>query len=207
MTKDFLSSFEENVRFGSYAELVHELYIPSIIDSFGRLRVVDKIDTLIENHIRNHLAFDLENDNSILRPYLEKKLLKLTKENTLLISLEETMRTDIEFFLSEFGDFVIECKKLSSADQRYIHDGLARFSGEFYSKKDEEAGMIGFIYGGAIDNIVTNLKPKVKAHQPGADIDALLKEICCGYKHSFHSRHTRITQPEIFIHHLFVDLT
>ncbi len=205
MTTDFWASTESNLlRFRSYAELVENIYMKAILDSFQRLKAVVGINTFIENKIRNHLAHDLENYNPILKPFLELKVLKLTKENTLLLSPDTTNRTDIELFISGHGDFVIECKNLKSAEQRYINDGLHRFTSGSYATKDSEAGMIGFIVGGSIISIVKGIASKIKADP--SYIISVADANCNGYIESFHSTHSRAKNDNIYIHHLFVDL-
>lgn len=208
MTNGFwLGASSGLLRFKSYSDLVENLYIKALIDSFQRLQATPGIKSQIENVIRNHLAYDLEKNNSILRPYLQNKILKLTKENTILQSPLVSGRTDIEFFMSFYGDFVVECKNLKSAEQRYITDGVSRFTTEFYSKDDSEAGMIGFIVGGNISSITPNLSIRVEKE---STFDKTLKSHlslkCLAYKDSFHSSHTRPTKGAILIHHLFVAL-
>src|ERR1700752_248565 len=104
MTGSFLESISNNLRFNTYSELVEGLYIPALIESFDRLKLIPGFSGKTENEIRNHLAFDLENNNKILSAFIQHKIVKLTKENTLLLTPEETKRTDIEFFISWFGD-------------------------------------------------------------------------------------------------------
>lgn len=203
MTTDFWSNAKSLLKYKSYSDLVENLYQNAIINSFNRLQKIKNIGSLTENTIRNHLAFDLENDNPILRPYLQSKILKLTKENTLLLSAVNTKRTDIEFFISGYGDYVIECKNLSSAEQRYINEGVKRFTNEFYSSDDSEAGMIGFIIGGDISSILGNLENKVKQDGTFASTPS---NKCNKYIYSFHSTHTRNTKSNIYIHHLFINL-
>lgn len=207
MTSDFLKSVGGLVfKYNSYSKLVEELYLSAIVDSFKRIQKIPNINSLIENKIRNHLVYDLENNNQFLQPFLQANILKLTKENTLLLSPMNTKRTDIEFFISIFGDFVVECKNLRSAEQRYVDDGVQRFTNESYSKSDYESSMVGFIVGGNISPIISGLKAKVVKHKSSANCKNLLTKPCLMYQYSFHSEHSRKTQPPILIHHLFVDL-
>jgi hypothetical protein len=193
------------LKFETYADLVENLYQRALVESISHIKSVPDINTLIETAIRNHLAYDLENNNTQLRPYLEYKTLKLTKENTLLLSPTQSKRTDIEFFISGFGDFVVECKNLKSADQRYIEEGINRFIQGFYSSRDSEAGMIGFIVGGKITTIIPKMISKINAEPSSVD-DIDEQGICSDYNSSFHSNHHRANNTQIYIHHLFVDL-
>jgi hypothetical protein len=206
MNSDFFKGLLKNVRYDNYSKLIEGLYIPAIIDSFQRLKNIPQISNLIENKIRNNLVYDLENNNPILKPFLQNNILKLTKENTILISPAITKRTDIEFFISLYGEFVVECKSLRSAEQRYIDEGVARFTSEFYSKNNSEAGMIGFIVNGPMDKIMDGLIMKVQKHQLVLNSNYRLKQNCVSYIHSFHSEHNRITKNSILIHHLLIYL-
>lgn len=205
MAIDWLGEHKDFLKFKSYSDLVENLYQHAVIDSFPNLQAVVGINRLSENTIRNHLVYYLENSNSILQPYLQKKIIKLTKENTVLHSPTETRRTDIEFFMSGYGDFVIECKNLNSADRRYIDDGLLRFVNEFYSTNDSEAGMIGFIVGGSIAGIESNLLAKIRVESSFVSMCPSFAK-CCTYPYSFHTIHKRQTKPNIYVHHLFIDL-
>lgn len=206
MTSDFINGLGTALRFETYSDLVENLYLKALIESFTRLRLIPGIGDLIENQIRNQLAYDLENNNNILRPYLQNKIVKLTKENTLLPSPTRSNRTDIEFFISFLGDFVVECKNLSSAEQRYINDGVNRFISGQFSSNDSEAAMIGFIVGGGIPSIKEKLYLKVENESSAEKNYSHSQERCSGYEHSFHSLHTRPNKKKILIHHLFVDL-
>jgi hypothetical protein len=203
---DFFKSISNSFQFNSYQELVEKLYITAIVDSFQRIQKVSGIKKQKENEIRNHLVFDLENNNILLQPFLQTKILKFTKENTILLSATETKRTDIEFIISVFGDFVVECKNLSSVEQRYVDDGLIRFTEEYYSKSDLDASMIGFIVAGNIAKIIDGLKLRVVQHNSTTNCQRLLNQLCINYQYSFHSEHNRKIQRPIIIHHLFVTL-
>jgi len=207
MNFDFFQSINKLVfKYNSYTKLVEGLYLTAIVDSFQRLQKISPISTLTENEIRNNLVYDIENNNQLLRPYLQKKILKLTKENTILLSPIQTKRTDIEFFITIRGDFIVECKKLTSAEQRYVDDGLVRFTEEYYSRSDSEASMVGFISGGNISRIIDGLKIKVVQHNPTPNCQRLLNKLCIKHQYSFHSEHNRKTKLSIMIHHLFFAL-
>jgi hypothetical protein len=206
MTSDFFHNIPGGLlRFNSYTEIIENLYLAAIIDSFERLKTVSGIAGLPENKIRNHLVFDLENDNDLLRPFLETKTLKLTKENTLLLSPNETKRTDFEFFISGHGDFVVECKNLASAEKRYIDKGIKRFTEEYYAKKDDRAAMIGFVISNDINKLITRLNKKVQDESSFIKIPSL-EDLCIGYEYSFHSSHKRLSRADIILYHLFVML-
>jgi len=207
MTADFFQSIGGLLlKYNSYARLVEDLYLTAIVDSFKRLQKIPNISTLKENDIRYHLVFDLENNNQILRPFIQSKTLKLTKENTILLSPSDRKRTDIEFFISLRGEFIIECKNLKSVEQRYVDDGIKRFTDEYYAKEDSEAGMIGFVVAGDFSKIIDGLKTIVAKRKLSPSSEELLRELCIKYKYSFHSKHDRKTKQPILLHHVFVCL-
>jgi hypothetical protein len=206
MTEEFFNSITPLLRYKTYSSLVEDIYISSLVESFERLKAVPGIADMTENHIRNHLAFDLENHNTLLYPFFQTKLLKLTKENTLLLSPEETKRTDIEFFISGAGDFVVECKKLQSADQRYISEGINRFVTKVYARSAQEAGLLGFVVGGKCASVMAGLRTRI-GNERSFDKEYIHPTKTCGaYKFSFHSLHKRESIAAILLHHLFVDL-
>jgi hypothetical protein len=186
--------------------MVEDLYLKAIVDSFSRIQLKVGLKDLKENDIRNHLVYDLENNNNILKPLLDNATLKLTKENTLLISPSETKRTDIEFFISLLGDFVVECKRLGSIDSRYINEGVHRFTNEIYAAKDTEAGMIGFVNSGDIDTICPGMNLKIQLDDSYIDDKGSLPNRCNNFDYSFHTLFKRKSKKEILIHHLFVKL-
>jgi len=207
MSKDFFDNIQSKfLKFSSFENLVEELYLTSIVDSYSRVSLISGIDSLIENQIRDKVYFDLENNNEILKEFIQNKTLKLTNENR-IINETDVFRTDIEFFVSAMGTFVIECKRLSSAEQRYIDDGVARFTSLQYSKHETEAAMLSFIVGGNVASISKNLKDKSSKHEPSDDIALFLDKLCMKHPHSFHSKHKRKSIDPILLHHLFFDFT
>jgi hypothetical protein len=206
MTSDFIKSIGGLAfKYNSYSKLVEDLYLSAIVDSFQRILNIPQIKTLTEPEIRNYLAFDLINKNQFLQPYLQSNILQINIENHILLSPIIIKRTDIEFFISRCH-FVVECKNLKYVDQEYINEGVVRFTEEYYSKSDSEAGMIGFIVDGNINKIINGLKQRVVAHEPTANCQQLSDQPCINYAYSFHSEHNRKTQQSILVHHLFVNL-
>lgn len=207
MMPDFLDNINKHLRYSSYSTLVEDLYIKALIDSFERLSVIPGIANKTENQIRNHLAFDLENNNQLLALLFQTKLLKLTKENTLLITPIDTKRTDIEFYISGSGDFIVECKNLKSADQRYISEGIDRFVNKVYGAADAEAALIGFVVGGKVNSILSRMEVRIQNEASCVKNYTHATKKCNGYEFSFHSSHIRSNISTIILHHLFVNLT
>jgi len=207
MSKDFFDNIQSKfLKFSSFENVVEELYLASIVDSYSRVVLISGIDTLIENQIRDKVYFDLENNNEILKEFIQNKTVKLTNENRIINEIE-VFRTDIEFFVSTIGTFVIECKRLSSAEQRYVDEGVARFTSLQYSGNESEAAMLSFVVGGNVAAISKSLKEKCSKHEPTADIATYLSSLCLKQFHSFHSKHKRKSHDPILLHHLFFDFT
>jgi hypothetical protein len=207
MSKDFFDNIQSKfLKFSSFENIVEELYLTSIVDSYSRVILIGGIESLIENQIRDKVYFDLENNNEIIKEFIQNKTVKLTNENR-IINEVEVFRTDIEFFISTLGTFVIECKRLSSAEQRYVDEGVARFTALQYSKHESEAAMLSFIVGGNVAAISKGLKDRSSKHEPTTDIASFLNQLCLNQPHSFHSKHKRKSLDPILLHHLFFDFT
>jgi len=113
--------------------------------------------------------------------------------------------------------FIIECKRLRSANQVYIKgrynktkekyevNGIERYIKLTYAKNDEYAGMMGFIIQGNPENIVKKPSHKVKSFHPSDEMEQLLKQECADWKLSFQSKHIRVNGKAIHLYHLFFD--
>jgi hypothetical protein len=107
--------------------------------------------------------------------------------------------------MSGVGDFTVECKLLKYADKKYLDEGLQRFIDLKYAENDNYAGMIGFIIKGKPENIVKNMKKKVKDFHPTPDIQTYLDKTCANHNLSFQSKHIRSDNTKIHIFHVFFD--
>lgn len=192
-------------KYPTQRDVIEQLYIQAIIDSYARVKTIPNIGKLSEPKIRNKLAYDLENKNGVIKDWINERIIQLTTEGQ-IIKKEDIYRTDIVFFISGFGSFVIECKRLTSAEQRYIGDGIRRFTDLEYAQKDEFAGMISFVVRGNILTIVEKLTRKVKAFNFDSAFENLLGSKYAGWDTSFQSNHIRINNERIHIYHLFFAL-
>ena len=157
---------------------------------------------LVENKIRDAFIRDFEQENLLLKTKLQQQTLILTWERWLNTPEDQKSRADICFSMSGL-EFVIECKRLESADNQYIEEGVQRFINLKYAEKDEFAGMIGFIISGNPSQIVRNLKEKVRDCSPSESMDLLLEQKCIGHELSFQSSHKRLNDKDIHLYHLF----
>lgn len=194
-------------RYHSLTELVEQLYVPAILESYQRLLQQSDLSSLSEPKIRNRLAQDFENRNCLLKELLDNGILHIVYENTRVNEMnDDTFRTDIEFLLSCYGKFVIECKKQDSYSVNYMNEGIYRFRDEKY--KANEAGMLAFIVGGNVSKISS--KTKTKVEEDSSFVDPSHSSLLCAlHPHSFHSSHKRVSASSlpILIHHVFLDFT
>lgn len=181
-------------------DLYENLYLRAFIDTYQRIEKT----AVLEEEIRDKFVFDLEWVNPLTRDLIQQQILILTWERWLNVSEEERRRADISLSISGF-EFIIECKRLKFADSKYINEGIKRFVRLKYAKLDTCAGMMGFVVGGDIKEIVDNLKPKVKDYYFSPGFEYLLGKTCLNWEHSFQSKHDRNNNTRIQLYHLFFD--
>lgn len=200
---------QEYYRFGllklnykSKKDLYENLYIKAIVNAYRRINK----SAALENEIRDRFILDLEKENKLTRDLIQNEILQLDFERPHFVSPTEKRRTDIVFFISGFGRFTIECKRLfkeSSKNEKYIDEGLKRFIELKYSSKESYAGMIGFIISGDILTTMHNLNVKVKNYHFVLSENNLLTKKCVDWKYSYQSKHNRLNNTKIHIYHLF----
>lgn len=108
--------------------------------------------------------------------------------------------------------FAFECKKLdaktgiSSLQQKYIDEGLARYIAGKYAKEVDFGGMLGFVVAGNVANIINDMKKKVKIYCFVHTHAHLLNILCNNCSTSFQSKHERENNlGNIHIYHLFLN--
>jgi hypothetical protein len=180
--------------------LFENLFLAAFIDSYQR---IGKSSTL-EGKIRDMFIADFEQLNPMTRDLIKDKILILNWERWMNAPGDAKTRADISFAISGF-EFIIECKRLKSADSKYIDEGIKRFVQLKYAESDSYAGMMGFVIGGDIGRIVETLKAKIKDFHYTAGFESLLGKNCLNWKHSFQSRHNRDNDVPIHLYHLFFD--
>lgn len=190
-------------KYSTQEKLIEELYLKSVIDSFSRVKQIQNIASNKENIIRNYFINDLQSNSSILKNWLDEDIVSLVSEGQVISATLEVSRTDISFFVSGLGYFVIECKNLRSADQRYLSEGLQRFIDLIYSSKDNYAGMLGFIVGGKFATITKNLPPKIQNFH-NIPVQHTITVITYSDYIAFSSKHERKNKEEIIISHLLL---
>jgi len=191
---DFINYNLSKLGYSSKQDIIENLFIKSLVDSYNR---VDK-NIGVENEIRDRIVRDLYTVDSRIKFWLQYKIIYLDWENWVFTPEFELGRTDIAFKLTGL-QFIIECKRLRNASNAYITEGLDRFISLQYAQGDEFAGMMGFIIAGDKVTICKELRGKIKALEHTTSLSEIY------YSSSFNSDHIRNDKSQIGIYHLFLD--
>lgn len=177
---------------------IEDICFKSLIDSYQRLKKKKGIELLNENRIRDEFVIDMEKKSEIIKHAIDNYIIIIIPESWDPINRK---RTDITFCLPfNRRELIFECKKLYSAEQRYLDDGLIRFIRLEYSKKEKDAGMIGFIIKPKhLSKTIAKIKEKICKFYFLRLIDGPI----FGFPYSFQSIHVRVDSREILICHLF----
>lgn len=184
----------------SKQDLIENLYIKSIYDSYER---IDKCIG-VENDIRDRFIKDFYYENLLLKKWIQLNIIYVNWERWVFKNEDDLGRTDLSFALSGF-EYIVECKRLKNANQKYINDGLNRFINKEYSENESYSGMIGFIIGGDITNICSSLKEMCK--QVNYCESEFIRSKVDGSETSFITSHNRKETCEINIYHLFLEFS
>ena len=213
------SVFKEDLlkRYPRPQELIEGLFLRATVDAHHRIKLKSSIKSMIENDIRNLFIEDFKVSNSPLNSYIQNKVITLTSENQ-ANTKSLIQRTDIEFHSNIHQiQFVIECKRLSSAETRYVKgttkngkyeiDGLEKFIHINYGENDKIAAMIGFVVSGDVAKITSGLKQKVVNFYPASTMSSHINLQCIGWDNSFQSTHLKTDKTELLLYHLFFDFS
>lgn len=202
-------------QYPSETSLIEELYMKAILESYPRVKAINGVSNYLENGIRNEFVRDFKNSSTLLKTFIQNKTIVLTAENQ-VNTADLTQRTDIEFHCTfHEHTFVVECKRLSSAESRYVHgrkangiykiDGMEKFIHLIYSKDDRQASMVSFVVKGDVDKITNSLKAKIEIAHPSTNMDGFISKKCLDWNSSFQSEHLRSNNCSIHLYHLFLD--
>lgn len=203
-------------KFPTVQSVVEELYLAAIVDAHQRIQAIPGIGQLKENLIRNEIVRDFRFNNPVISNYFKSKIITLSAENQAYTATLE-QRTDLEIHNGHHQHiFVIECKKLRSAESRYVHgrtikgtyqhDGLEKFIDLTYAETDLEGAMLSFVVGSNPGLIVNSLVVKVLTFHPSSTCVHLSNQRCIGWSLSFQSSHICSNGKEFRLYHLFYDL-
>lgn len=194
---DFIDFNISKLGYSSKQDLIENLFIRSLVESYTRLNKIIGIENEIRDRFRDDLYF---NPSSLIKKWLDFDIIYLDWENWHFAADSSLGRTDFTFKLSGFK-FIVECKRLRSADNAYIIEGLERFISLKYGKNDAFGGMIGFVISGNKFNIATELNKKISNLSHTNTINTVTSIP------SFESNHTKLNNGQIDIYHLFFDFS
>lgn len=184
--------------FKSKQDIIENLYLKVIVDSYARL---DK-DIGIENDIRDRFVYDFYHKSSITKNLLQANILFINWERWIFKNENDLGRADLSFAISGL-EFIIECKRLKNASQKYIDEGLHRFINNEYSVNESHSAMLGFVIGGNINDIRMGILRKCKIQKYIHNEFSQQKYI--DWEHNFKTAHSRKDNSEINIYHLFFE--
>lgn len=199
MEQAYINYLKEVCRYSSKQE-IESICFKALIDTYKRVKQVKGIGKFTENKIRDQFIIDLEENNHIIKHALDNYIIRIIPES---YDPLKRKRTDIQFILTILKrDLIFECKRLSSAEKRYLSEGLVRFIKLEYAEKENDAGMIGFVISAKdLSKMIAKLREKVK----GFYCSSLIDEPIFDYLYSFQSIHTRIDSRVMLISHLFFE--
>lgn len=192
---DFVNPNISKLGYSSKQDIIENLFIKSVVESYGRIDKTIGIENDIRDRFRDDLYFD---EQSLLKKWLQFDIIYLDWENWTLTSTGGLKRTDFVFKLSGMK-FIVECKRLRTGDKKYIDEGLQRFINLDYAQGDEYAGMIGFVISGDINIICTKLHSKISSLEH-TTYTSSVSDIP-----NFNSMHVRKNKTSIEIYHLFFE--
>jgi hypothetical protein len=217
--KPYNPIFREDLlkRFPLPQDLIEGLILRAAIEAYSRIQLKPSVKLMIENSIRNLFVEDFKLYNSPLNGYIQNKVITITSEDQ-ANTKSLIQRTDIAFHSNIHQiQFVIECKRLSSAETRYVQgkikngeyeiDGLEKFLHLNYAENDAIAGMVGFVVGGDIVKITSGLKNKVEIFHPASIMNRHIILKCLDWDNSFQSIHLKNDETELLLYHLLFDFS
>ncbi len=182
----------------SKQDLIENLYLKAIRDTYER---IDK-SIGIENDIRDRFIYDFYHESPLLKKWIQSNILFVNWERWVFKNDEDLGRTDLSFAISGF-EYIVECKRLKNASQKYIDEGLYRFISGNYSSNESYAGMIGFVVEGNIENICEKIKNKCKTENYISN--SFVQKEFNDNQYSFKTSHFKNDSTKINIYHLFLE--
>jgi hypothetical protein len=191
----------------SIDDFIEKLYLQTMIKCYENVSKIPNITTFDENRIKDEFENEILKSNSKLAHLINQRTISFTIENNIRDRHNKRRRTDIGFLVTGIPTgilYVIECKKLSGVSRKaYIDDGISRFTNHVYiNENDFYAGICSFVFSKDIDNLVSGIKERVSKH---CLVEHINDDKICNYENSFYSKHHKIDNQKITLHHLFFD--
>lgn len=204
-------------RYPKPQNLIEDLFLKATVDAYHRIKLTSTMKSMIENDIRNLFIEDFKRANAPLNKYIQNNVITLASENQ-ANTKSLVQRTDIELHSNIHQiHFVIECKRLSSAETRYVQgttkngkyeiDGLEKFLHLQYAENESIAAMIGFVVNRDVVKITRGLQQKVVIFNPDKKMNAYIDLQCVGWENSFQSLHLKKNKSSLLLYHLFFDFS
>jgi len=182
----------------SKQDLIENLYLKAIVDSYHR---IDK-SIGIENDIRDRFVHDFYNTSPLLMKWIQSNIIYVNWERWVFKSDIDLGRADLSFAISGL-EFILECKRLKNASQKYIDEGLYRFLNNEYSANESCSAMLGFVIDGNIEDI--RLEILKKCVKEKSIQDGFSQQKYTDWEYSFKTTHSRKNNSEINVYHLFFE--
>lgn len=182
----------------SKQDLIENLYLKAIVDSYNR---IDK-RIGIENDIRDRFIHDFYNVSPLLKKWIQLNIIFVDWERWVFKNETDLGRADLSFAISGL-EFIVECKRLKNASQLYIDEGLKRFINNEYSKNESTSAMLGFIIKGNIADIKIGLLRKCETENYIEN--EFNQQKYSDWKHCFKTTHSRKDNTDINLYHLFFE--
>lgn len=200
-----MNSKEQFIQYGlgclgykSKQDLIENLYLKAIIDTYQR---IDK-SIGIENDIRDRFVADFHFASPFLMKWIQSNIIYVNWERWVFKNENDLGRADLSFAISGL-EFIVECKRLKNASQKYIDEGLHRFLNNEYSPNESCSAMLGFVIEGNIEEIRLGILGKCVKEKFVNNVFSQQKY--AEWDHSFNTSHTRKDNSEINIYHLFFE--
>ncbi|HZK93577.1 MAG TPA: hypothetical protein VFC67_05170 [Prolixibacteraceae bacterium] len=183
--------------FKSKIDLIENLYLKAITDTYAR---IDKTYG-IENEIRDRFVHDFHYKSPFLMKLIQANIIYVNWERWVFKNEDDLGRADLSFGISGL-EFIVECKRLKNASQKYIDEGLSRFINQDYSANETYAGMLGFVISGEIEKISIGILRKCETEKYIQNTFTQQKYSDLAY--SLKTAHIRKDNSSINIYHLFL---
>lgn len=182
----------------SKQDIIENLYLKAIVDSYNR---IDK-NIGIENDIRDRFVHDFYYKSPLLTKWIQSNIIFVNWERWVFKNETDLGRADLSFAISGL-EFIVECKRLKNANQKYIDEGLHRFLNNEYSENESCSAMLGFIIEGNIKDIRLGILRKCETENYIQN--EFTQQKYTDWEHNFKTTHSRKNNSEINVYHLFFE--
>lgn len=183
-------------------EFIETFIFKPLFESYDYLKVIPGIKSSKENKITQNIYTYLKNHSSISKMVQRHMIVVIYRAKE--IKDDNETEPDLQFILPCRFRILFEAKRIYKSDsfsEYYGEKGLGRFLSGYYSSPDIDGGMIAYVQKG--DMLVVQEKI----------IGVIQQKDCINLERNiwknliFLSYHTRKSNDNIKIYHIFFDLT